>query len=112
MTTPTRVLRALEKRDGKECAWHGVRCGEDTLVPQHRMGGMGGSKTKHRLSNVIWLCSQMNGDIEDDAELAEEARERGIKVAFWDDTTMVPVVYSDGTVWWLDDEGGRRGQPF
>ena len=112
MSTPKSALRKLEKRDGKECAWHGERCGTDTLVPQHRMGGIGGSKTKHRLSNVIWLCSRTNGDIEADADLAKEARRRGIKVGFWADTTAVPVIYSDGEPRWLDDDGGSSGQPF
>lgn len=111
-TTPKAVLRKIEARDGKVCAWHGESCGTDTLVPQHRMGGMGGSKTKHRLSNVIWLCSRTNGDIESDADLAKEARRRGIKVGFWADTTAVPVIYSDGEPRWLDDDGGSSGQPF
>jgi len=112
MSTPKAALKKLEKRDGKECAWHGETCDTDTLVPQHRMGGMGGSKTKHRLSNLVWLCSAMNGDIESDADLAAEARRRGIKVSFWADTTAVPVIYPDGEPYWLDDEGGRSGQPF
>ena len=80
--TPKAALRKLEARDGHECAWHGVSCGTDTLVPQHRQGGMGGSPLKHRLSNIVWLCSRMNGDIESDADLAMVARERGIKVGF------------------------------
>ena len=110
--TPKAALRALEQRDGHECAWHGVSCGTDTLVPQHRQGGMGGSPHKHRLSNLVWLCSRMNGDIEADADLAMEARERGIKVGFWADTETIPVVYSDGSPWWLSDDGTKRGQPF
>lgn len=112
MSTPKAALRKLEARDGKECVWHGESCGTDTLVPQHRMGGMGGSRSKHRLSNLVWLCSLMNGDIESDAELAAEARRRGIKVGFWADTTAVPVIYADGDPYWLDDEGGRSGQPW
>lgn len=110
MATPKRVLRAIEKRDGHECVWHGELCGTDVLVPQHRQGGMGGSKTKHRLSNVIWLCSRMNGDIESDADLAEVARFRGIKVAFWEDPASVPVLYPDGKWWVLDDHGGKEPQ--
>lgn len=108
VATPNRVLRAIEKRDGNECVWHGESCGTDVLVPQHRQGGMGGSKTKHRKSNVLWLCSLMNGDIEANADLAEVARFRGIKVAFYEDPADVPVLYPDGCWYRLDDEGGRR----
>ncbi len=110
MATPKRVLRAIEKRDGKVCVWHGLSCGEDVLVPQHRQGGMGGSRFKHRLSNVLWLCSHINGLIEDNADAADDARKLGIKVPFWDDTTEVPVTYPDGIKYLLDDFGGRRAE--
>lgn len=105
--TPKAALKQLEERDGHECSWHGLSCGTDVLVPQHRQGGMGGSKTKHRMSNLVWLCSLINGLIESDAGLAEEARRRGIKVPFWDATTSVPVLYADGRMFYLDDDGGR-----
>lgn len=105
--TPKAVLRALEKRDGHECAWHGESCGTDTLVPQHRAGGMGGRRDKHRLSNVIWLCSLTNGLIESDPALADEARSRGIKISMHADPTTTPVRYPDGRLFYLDDEGGR-----
>lgn len=102
----------IKDRDGG-CVWHGLGCDPDTWVPQHRVGrGMGGSKSANRLSNGVVLCSRMNGDIEADADLAMEARERGIKVGFWADTETIPVVYSDGSPWWLSDEGTKRGQPF
>lgn len=106
MSTPKRVLRAVDERDGRECVWHGESCGTDTLVPQHRQGGMGGSKRKHRLSNVIWLCSLLNGHIESDPALAQEARDRGIKISQHDDPRYVPVTYPHGSAWLTDD--GRR----
>ena len=113
--TPKALLRDLEKRDGKECVWHGESCGTDVLVPQHRQGGMGGSKKKHRLSNVLWLCALTNGLIEADADLAEEARVRGIKISLHADPTVIPVLYPDGKRYYLDDFGGREyvdSQPF
>lgn len=106
MITPKPVLRAMTARDGHECAWHGESCGTDTLVPQHRQGGMGGSKLKHRLSNVVWLDSLTNGLIESDPDMAAEARRRGIKISQHDDPRTVPVTYPDGTYWLTDD--GRR----
>ena len=105
--TPKAALKAIDKRDGRECSWHGVACDLETLSPQHRQGGMGGRKGKHRLSNIVWLCSRLNGLIESDAKLAEEARQRGIKISLHADPTAIPVTYSDGRTWLLDDEGGK-----
>lgn len=114
MSTPKPVLRALDERDGHVCAWHGVdgdetgeRCDPDTLVPQHRQGGMGGRRNKHRLSNVVWLDSLMNGLIESDAVLAAEARRRGIKISIHADPTRVPVAFPDGD-FLLGDDGTKR----
>lgn len=104
--------RQIKDRD-QVCVWHGEGCDPDMLVPQHRSGrGMGGSRSKNRLSNGVALCSLMNGLIESDAALAAEARARGIKLSIHDDPAVFPVVYPDGELWWLDDEGGRIGQPF
>lgn len=54
---------------------------EDTYVPQHRAGrGMGGSKLLDRTANIMVLCSELNGRIESDADLAEQARAFGWKL--------------------------------
>lgn len=106
-STPKAVLRAIEARDGHVCVWHGESCGTDTLVPQHRQGGMGGRRNKHRLSNVLWLCSITNGLIESDPGMAEEARERGIKISLHADPTTIPVRYPDNRVFYLNDDGTR-----
>ena len=106
--TPKTVLRDLEERDGHECAWHGASCGTETLVPQHRQGGMGGRRDKHRLSNVLWLDSITNGLIESDPKIADEARARGIKISLHADPRSVPVRYSCGRSWLLDDDGGKQ----
>lgn len=68
---------------------------------------MGGSKSKHRLSNVVWLDSLTNGLIESDPAMAAEARSRGIKISQHDDPRHVPVAYPDG-VFWLTDDGRRE----
>ncbi len=103
---------ALKARD-QHCVWHGPSCDPDLLVPQHRSGrGMGGSRVKNRLSNGVALCSFVNGLIESDAALAEEARRRGIKISLHADPVMIPVEYPDGDPYWLDDEGIKSGQPF
>lgn len=102
----------IKDRDGG-CVWHGLACDQDTLVPQHRSGrGMGGDRSKNRLSNGVALCSRLNGLIESDARMAEQARERGIKISLHADPAVLPVYYPDGSPWWLDDAGGKRGQPW
>jgi hypothetical protein len=91
MTTPKALLRALETRDGHRSAWTGRDVPE--LVPQHRQGGMGGGKSKHRIANLLWLESEINGLIESDANFAAEARRRGIKISIHDDPSTVPVLH-------------------
>ena len=103
MSTPKPVLRALEKRDGHVSAWTGEDVPE--LVPQHRQGGMGGSKLKHRLSNVVWLESIINGLIESDPEWQAEAVRRGIKVSKFVDPRTVPVAHAVHGLVWLTDAG-------
>lgn len=102
--TPKATLKALELRDGHVCAWNGYDTGR--LVPQHRQGGMGGRKGKHRLSNVVWLDSILNGLIESHPRLQREAIMRGIKVSLHADPTLVPVNHAVHGWVLLDDEGG------
>lgn len=68
---------------------------------------MGGSKSKHRLSNVVWLESVLNGLIESSPSLQAEAKERGIKISRHADPETIPVQYADGTWWLLRDDGTR-----
>lgn len=102
--TPARVLKAITERDGHVSAWTGIDT--DTLVPQHRSGGMGGGKSKQRLSNVVWLESHINGLIESDPVWAEEARQRGIKVSQHADPSKTAIEHAVHGVVWLDDDGG------
>lgn len=100
--TPLPVRRAMDKRDGHVCAW----TGEDTdrLVPQHRQGGMGGRAGKHRLSNVVWLDSIINGLIESDSRMQAEALRRGIKISLHADPEKEPVEHAvHGRVYLKDD---------
>jgi len=103
---PAEFQKYLE-RDGGTC----YHCGkaDDTLVPQHRAGrGMGGSKARHRPSNIITLCSYANGLIESSAGAAATARAYGWKIASWADPTVTEVFYFPTGEWFmLDDEFGR-----
>lgn len=106
MTTPRSLLKALEVRDGRECLWHGTDTGR--LVPQHRVGGMGGSKTKHRLVNVVWLDLITNGLIESDPHMQRLAMARGVKVSKFADPARVPVFYAHQHAWFVLEDDTRR----
>jgi len=66
---------------------------------------MGGRANKHRLSNVVWLESIINGLIESDPEWQAEAVRRGIKVSLHADPRMVPVLHAVHGECWLTDDG-------
>jgi hypothetical protein len=104
-STPKALLRQITDRDGHVSFWTGDDVPE--LVPQHRQGGMGGSKRKHRPSNVVWLESLLNGHIESDPELQAEAVRRGIKVSQHADPEKVPIMSADGSWWLLTDDGEK-----
>src|SRR5690606_12142402 len=106
VSTPKRLLDALDARDGHICCWTGIDTGR--LVPQHRQGGMGGRKGKHRLSNLLWLDSLINGFIESDPTYQAEAVRRGIKISLHADPLQVPVEHVVHGVVYLDDAGGWR----
>jgi hypothetical protein len=101
--TPKATLRAIEKRDGHASAWTGNDVPE--LVPQHRQDGMGGSPFKHRLSNVVWLESMINGLITADPAWQAEAKRRGISVSRFADPAQVPIQHAVHGMCLLDDEG-------
>ena len=84
--------KKLVARDDGMCAWHGRGCDPDTHVPHHRANrGMGGYEAGDELSNLVMLCSEINGLIESDREYAEAARRRGLKISKFADPEKVPV---------------------
>lgn len=99
---PPKVLAALTERDGHRSAWTGED--NDTLVPQHRQGGMGGRAGKHDLANLVWLESILNGLITSDPKLQAEAIARGIAISNSADPRLVPVTHAvHGEVWLTTD---------
>lgn len=52
---------------------------------------MGGRRLKYRLSNVVWLESEINGLIESDPGWQVQAVARGIKIGGHDDPELVEV---------------------
>lgn len=80
-------FRRFVERDGG-C----IHCGElEAIAPHHRLGrGMGGSKARDVPSNIIVLCSRLNQQVEDNAEVAAKARKLGWKLQSWQDPLSEP----------------------
>ena len=97
--------RYLERDQGR--CYH---CGTtDTLVPNHRANrGAGGSKLRERPSNVVTLCSRINGEIEADALAAAHAVAMGWKLRSWDDPLAAPVWDTMSGTWWLFGDNFER----
>lgn len=66
---------------------------------------MGGDKSKNRLSNLVWLCSSVNGLIESDAGYADCARADGIKLSIHANPAHVPIRHAVHGRVLLDDDG-------
>lgn len=84
-----------------------IHCGElEAIAPHHRINrGMGGSKKLDIPSNIVVLCSVINGHIESDAEAAEEARRFGWKLSRGAVSSEVPIYIPTAGQWvLLDDE--------
>ena len=100
--------RLVYERDGFRCAAEGPHCQRFTnLTIQHRINrGMGGSKRRDSLSNLLTLCAACNGLLESDAEFAERGRDQGWKLYSWEIPTMVPLFVTWSRQWLLlNDEG-------
>lgn len=88
-----------------------LHCGTtETLVPNHRANrGMGGSAERHRPSNIVVICSRLNGLIESDSRYANAATEYGWKIASWQNPLEVSVYDQMSGEWrLLDDEYGYK----
>lgn len=82
---------------------------EETYVPNHRASrGMGGSKLLDRPSNVMVMCSELNGLIESNADLAEQARAYGWKLHRWQVPEDEPIYDRTTGEWFLLDNEYNR----
>jgi len=87
-----------------------IHCGEtEAVAPHHRRNrGIGGSKQRDTASNIVVICSALNGLLESDAFYARKGREWGWKLGPGDDPLLVPVWSDvDGAWFWLDDDYNR-----
>lgn len=90
--TPEQVAAVLS-RDLERCALEPVStvCTKRATVANHRSNdGHGGRPGPASLANAVALCGPCNGAIESDAQLAELARSRGVKLTRAQDPARVP----------------------
>lgn len=121
---PKRLVAAVLERDRGLCV---LQISPDCLgaasVADHRANrGHGGAKTGvlDRMSNLVAACGICNGAKEDaTGALRDSLVNRGLRISpgrthahTAEKVLVLPVYYPDGEPWWLDDEGGRRGQPW
>lgn len=99
-------FKRLQERD-QYC----LHCGEgEAVAPNHRANrGMGGSKLSDVPSNIVLLCSRLNGLIESDAYYQKMAFDNGWKVSKWADWREIPVRdVMSGAVYLLNDDWSRN----
>lgn len=98
--------QALLLRERDSWCWH---CGEsDTLQVHHRRNrGMGGSKVLDRFDNLIRVCAWLNYAMEQNADIAAEAREMGWKLGQWDGFDT-PVFDKTLVKWFILTQDGRK----
>lgn len=89
---------------------HCYHCGAtEALSPNHRANrGHGGSKSAEVASNVVILCSLLNGLIESDAKAAGMAKRFGWKLSRYDNPREMPVYDSVTATWWLFNDDFTR----
>jgi hypothetical protein len=88
-----------------------LHCGAtEALAPNHRINrGMGGSKSRNTPSNIVVICSMLNGLIESDSRYAKVAAEYGWKLPSWKTAETEPVYDAISGVWYLlDNNFGRK----
>ena len=83
-----------------------VHCGVvEEAVNHHRANrGYGGSKLLDKPSNILVMCSELNGLMESDAGWAERARQYGWKISKYAIPELEAVYYPLEDSWYyLDD---------
>lgn len=102
--TPKQFQKYLDRDKG--C----VHCGDtETAVPHHRANrGMGGSKLRDVPSNIVSMCSYMNGLMESNAVVALQAKRMGWKLESWEDPKKVPAFNITTRMWYTLDDNYNR----
>jgi hypothetical protein len=102
VTAKTRSM--VYDRDGSRCP----SCGfTSPLSIQHRINrGMGGSKLRDNLANLLTMCIGCNTALEADASFRTSGLHMGWKLNSWDDEARVPVYFQYAREWRLLTDDG------
>lgn len=109
MAVSAKVRRQVYERDGFMC----VSCGRtDTLTLQHRVNrGMGGSKTRDGVQNLVTMCAIENQRLEANPDFAAVGVENGWKLRSWENPLNVPVFFAFDGWFYLTADGKRTKRP-
>jgi hypothetical protein len=99
-------FQRLLDRDQGYC----LHCGTtEALAPNHRSNrGMGGSKLADVPSNLVLICSMLNGQLEADERYYQQGLQYGWKVSKWADWRTIPVYDAMTGVWYLLNDDWTR----
>ena len=99
-----KLIKLIKERD--VWCWH---CGaEDGLQIHHRRNkGMGGSVKLDRADNLIRVCAWLNYQMEQNAQVANDARDHGWKLGSWDGFDT-PVFDKPLGAWFILTSDGRK----
>lgn len=105
MAVTQKVRKQVYERDGYMC----VSCGRtETLTLQHRASrGMGGSKTRDGIENLLTMCAIENQRLESNADFAAIGIDNGWKLRSWEDPLKVPVFFAFDGWYYLTERGTR-----
>lgn len=86
-----------------------IHCGDDEPLQVHhrRNRGMGGSTKLDRYDNLIRVCAWLNYQMEQNADVAANAREMGWKLGQWDGFDT-PVYDNLQRKWFLLSQDGKK----
>lgn len=105
MLSKREFARLMERDEG--C----VHCGEmEAVAPNHRINrGMGGAgKSASRPSNLVVLCSLVNGLIESDSVWRAKALEFGWKLERWQNPAECEFYDQRSDIWYLVDDDWQK----
>lgn len=121
MRVPRRIAAAVLDRDGHQCVIAGPGCLGRATEPDHRANrGSGGSTVLNDVTALIAACGICNGwKTTVHGAARQRLIDRGVIVekaatnaATLTRCTLTPVVYPDGSEFWLTRDGRRVSDRF